>query len=187
VEDSATGKTKACACGHERGHSTVPCRQRGQAVQEATHVVLLHVLVQTCLEVVGVLDDLGLEAVINGAEHELLVSAARHEVYAGVAVLVGSEGQIKEIFGFDIYVAHLNARRQHRGARGDAHSLVEVLEPRAHAVDDGARRDGATVAQLHASGLAALSHHRVHTGLKVHLDALPLAGLEHVFETRRRV
>jgi hypothetical protein len=38
-------------------------------VKEATHVVLLHVLVQTCLEVVGVLDDLGLKAVINGAKH----------------------------------------------------------------------------------------------------------------------
>mmetsp|Transcript_80928 Transcript_80928/g.214856 ORF Transcript_80928/g.214856 Transcript_80928/m.214856 type:complete len:579 (-) Transcript_80928:322-2058(-) len=154
-------------------------RHGGATVEEAAHVVLLHVRVQGLVEVVRV-HGLRLKAVGDGAKDQLLVGPAGHEVDATVAPVVRHEGQRQQclVVG-QCLVADLDARGQHLRSRLHAHFPVQLLEPRARTVQHCAGFQLRPVHELHALGpiAARVCQHLGHASVEDDVDALALAGL----------
>jgi len=105
------------------------------AVKEAVEVVLLDLGVKSLVVIIRV-NNFALEAVCDAAEDELLVLLSGHEVDSTVSPGVGNEGEVEEV-AFDVLVANLDASGEHLGRAGNVGRGVELVKPRASAVDHG--------------------------------------------------
>merc|ERR1740123_759397 len=127
----------------------------------------------------------------DGAEDELLVLPARHEVDAAGTPEVGNEGQAQQVFVIrQRFVTDLDARWKHLRRCLHTSWPVELLKPRPCAIENSTCRHNGSIPERHTLELvsvtAALGEF-LHACIEADLDTLPHASGVDVPETSRAV